>query len=55
MQCVLRVDDNDGVSAQMVKYATGISKESIVDIEGTVQFSDRPLTGASQQVNASSF
>ncbi|PWA42209.1 Aspartyl-tRNA synthetase, cytoplasmic [Artemisia annua] len=49
-KCVLRVDDNDCVSAQMVKYATGISKESIVDIEGTIQFSDRPLTGASQQV-----
>ncbi|GJS32915.1 aspartate--tRNA ligase 2, cytoplasmic-like protein [Tanacetum coccineum] len=50
VQTVVRVDANDGVSAQMVKYAAGISHESFVDIEGIVQFPDKPITGASQQV-----
>ena len=33
VQCVVRVEANDGVRAQMVKYATGITRQSCVDVE----------------------
>lgn len=50
VQCVLTVSP-DVVSAQMVKYATNISKESFIDIEGTVTVPPEAIKGASQQVN----
>ncbi|KAG6408220.1 hypothetical protein SASPL_131224 [Salvia splendens] len=49
VQCVLTVAP-DLVSPQMVKFATGLSRESIVDIEGIVSVPSQPITGASQQV-----
>ncbi|KAK9266563.1 hypothetical protein L1049_021496 [Liquidambar formosana] len=49
VQCVLTVQ-NDVVSRQMVKFATGLSRESHVDIEGIVSVPDTPIKGASQQV-----
>ncbi|KAL8260035.1 hypothetical protein R6Q59_027988 [Mikania micrantha] len=49
VQCVLTVAP-DHVSAQMVKYATAISKESFVDIEGAVTVPPEAIKGASQQV-----
>lgn len=49
VQCVLTVAP-DLVSAQMVKYATAISKESFVDIEGIVTVPPDAIKGASQQV-----
>ncbi|KVI00319.1 hypothetical protein Ccrd_021432 [Cynara cardunculus var. scolymus] len=49
VQCVLTVAP-DLVSAQMVKYATAISKESFVDIEGIVTVPPEAIKGASQQV-----
>ncbi|KAL7150610.1 hypothetical protein ABFS83_05G125000 [Erythranthe nasuta] len=49
VQCVLTVAQ-DLVSSQMVKFATSLSRESIVDIEGIVSVPAQPITGASQQV-----
>ncbi|CAH1441364.1 unnamed protein product [Lactuca virosa] len=49
VQCVLTVAP-DIASAQMVKYATAISKESFVDIEGVVTVPPEAIKGASQQV-----
>jgi len=40
---------NEKVSKQMVKFATNISKESIVDIEGTVVPVDVKIASATQQ------
>ncbi|KAF7830211.1 aspartate--tRNA ligase 2, cytoplasmic [Senna tora] len=48
-QCVVQVHP-DHVSPQMVKYATALSRESIVDIEGVVSVPDTAIKGASQQV-----
>ncbi|KAJ8540231.1 hypothetical protein K7X08_030150 [Anisodus acutangulus] len=48
VQCVLTVKV-DLVSSQMVKYATSLSKESIVDIEGVVSIPEKPITGSTQQ------
>nr|GEW99493.1 aspartate--tRNA ligase 2, cytoplasmic-like [Tanacetum cinerariifolium] len=49
VQCVLSVAEGL-VSAQMVKFAVGISKESFIDVEGVVSVPKSPITGASQQV-----
>ncbi|RZC60838.1 hypothetical protein C5167_022580 [Papaver somniferum] len=49
LQCVLTVADNL-VSRQTVKFATSLSKESHVDIEGIVSVPDAPIKGATQQV-----
>ncbi|KAI3970685.1 hypothetical protein MKX01_024332 [Papaver californicum] len=49
IQCVLTVADNL-ISRQMVKFATSLSKESHVDIEGIVSIPDAPIKGATQQV-----
>nr|GLL30553.1 aspartate--tRNA ligase 2, cytoplasmic-like [Ipomoea trifida] len=49
VQCVLTVAP-DLVSAQMVKYATSLSKESIVDVEGLVSVPNVQIKGATQQV-----
>merc|ERR1719309_337692 len=40
---------NEKISKQMVKYVTNISKESIVDVEGTVVAVDVPIASASQK------
>ncbi|KAH0676913.1 hypothetical protein KY285_024714 [Solanum tuberosum] len=48
VQCVLTVKP-ELVSSQMVKYATSLSKESIVDVEGVVTIPEKPITGATQQ------
>lgn len=50
VQCVLTVDDKF-VSAQMVKFANGLSKESIVDIKGIISIPNEPIKGTTQQVN----
>ncbi|KAM3338674.1 hypothetical protein P3S68_030760 [Capsicum galapagoense] len=47
-QCVLNVKP-ELVSLQMVKFATSLSKESIVDIEGSVSIPAKPITGCTQQ------
>ncbi|KAL6547647.1 Aspartate--tRNA ligase 2, cytoplasmic [Orobanche hederae] len=49
VQCVLTVAQ-DLVSLQMVKFATSLSRESIVDVEGVVSVPDQSITGATQQV-----
>ncbi|GAB2294213.1 Aspartate--tRNA ligase 2, cytoplasmic [Dionaea muscipula] len=49
VQCILNVSP-DRVSPQMVKYATALSRESIVEVEGVIAVPDGPITGASQQV-----
>uniref|UniRef100_A0A5B7BH38 aspartate--tRNA ligase n=1 Tax=Davidia involucrata TaxID=16924 RepID=A0A5B7BH38_DAVIN len=49
VQCVLNVAP-DLVSGQMVKFATSLSRESHVDIEGIVSVPKDPIKGASQQV-----
>lgn len=48
VQCVLTVKP-ELVSPQMVKYATSLSKESIVDVEGVVTIPEKPITGSTQQ------
>ncbi|KAL7111266.1 hypothetical protein ACP275_05G077600 [Erythranthe tilingii] len=49
VQCVLTVSQ-DLVSSQMVKFATSLTKESIIEIEGLVSMPAQPITGATQQV-----
>ncbi|KAG8381986.1 hypothetical protein BUALT_Bualt05G0029500 [Buddleja alternifolia] len=49
VQCVLTVAQ-DVVSPQMVKFATSLSRESIIDIEGVVSVPAQSITGATQQV-----
>ncbi|XP_058080597.1 aspartate--tRNA ligase 2, cytoplasmic-like isoform X2 [Magnolia sinica] len=49
VQCIVTVAP-ELVSRQMVKFATGISKESIIDIEGIVTVPQVQIKGASQQV-----
>lgn len=49
VQCVLSVAP-ELVSPQMVKFATGLSRESYVDIEGIVSVPMESIKGASQQV-----
>ncbi|EYU29913.1 hypothetical protein MIMGU_mgv1a018492mg, partial [Erythranthe guttata] len=49
VQCVLTVSQ-DLVSSQMVKFATSLSRESIIEIEGLVSVPAQPITGATQQV-----
>ncbi|KAG5539923.1 hypothetical protein RHGRI_020222 [Rhododendron griersonianum] len=49
VQCVLSVSP-DLVSLGMVKFATGLNRESYVDVEGTVSVPNSPIKGASQQV-----
>ncbi|GJN40092.1 hypothetical protein PR202_gb29260 [Eleusine coracana subsp. coracana] len=50
VQCVLVASANAGVSTQMVKFATALSKESIVDVEGVVSLPKEPLKSTTQQV-----
>ncbi|CAA7398781.1 unnamed protein product [Spirodela intermedia] len=49
VQCILSVKA-DLVSKQMVKFASGLSRESIVDVEGIITVPENPITGATQQV-----
>ncbi|KAL9167110.1 hypothetical protein ABFS82_05G075100 [Erythranthe guttata] len=49
VQCVLTVSQ-DLVSSQMVKFATSLSRESIIEIEGLVSVPAQPITGATQHV-----
>ncbi|KAI4316245.1 hypothetical protein L6164_024243 [Bauhinia variegata] len=49
VQCVVQVQPNI-VSPQMVKFATALSRESIVDIEGVVSVPNTAIKGATQQV-----
>ncbi|WOL19797.1 hypothetical protein Cni_G28599 [Canna indica] len=49
VQCILSVD-KEFVSPQMVKFATALSKESIVDVEGIVSVPKEPIKGTTQQV-----
>ncbi|KAG6497093.1 hypothetical protein ZIOFF_044980 [Zingiber officinale] len=49
VQCVLSVD-KESVSPQMVKFATVLNKESIVDVEGIISVPKDPITGTTQQV-----
>ncbi|KAJ7958686.1 aspartate--tRNA ligase, cytoplasmic-like [Quillaja saponaria] len=49
VQCLAQVQP-DVVSPQMVKYATALSRESIVDVEGVVSVPSAPIKGATQQV-----
>mmetsp|Transcript_40951 Transcript_40951/g.97313 ORF Transcript_40951/g.97313 Transcript_40951/m.97313 type:complete len:550 (-) Transcript_40951:119-1768(-) len=49
VQCLMFVDEQN-VSKGMVKYTSGIPRESIVDIEGTVQIPEIEVQGCSQKV-----
>ncbi|KGN60145.1 aspartate--tRNA ligase 2, cytoplasmic [Cucumis sativus] len=49
VQCVLS-EQPELVSRQMVKYVDGLSRESIVDVEGVVSVPNVAIKGASQQV-----
>ncbi|GLJ17295.1 hypothetical protein SUGI_0300190 [Cryptomeria japonica] len=49
VQCVVAVAP-EVVSKGMVKFATAISKESIIEVQGSVTVPDKPIKGASQQV-----
>ncbi|KAF0935576.1 hypothetical protein E2562_034759 [Oryza meyeriana var. granulata] len=50
VQCVLVASADAGVSMQMVRFATSLSKESIVDVEGVVSLPKEPLKATTQQV-----
>eukprot|EP00271_Cylindrocystis_brebissonii_P014445 TRINITY_DN3579_c0_g1_i13.p1 TRINITY_DN3579_c0_g1~~TRINITY_DN3579_c0_g1_i13.p1 ORF type:complete len:600 (+),score=130.84 TRINITY_DN3579_c0_g1_i13:2-1801(+) len=47
VQCVMSVGEH--VSKGMVKFATGLSKESIVDVEGVVVVPEQPIDATTQQ------
>lgn len=49
VQCVVTAIP-DVVSRQMVKYVSGLSRESIVDVEGIVSVPKDAIKGATQQV-----
>mmetsp|Transcript_16109 Transcript_16109/g.40393 ORF Transcript_16109/g.40393 Transcript_16109/m.40393 type:complete len:549 (-) Transcript_16109:228-1874(-) len=49
VQCAMFVDDVT-VSKGMVKYTSGIPRESIVDVEGSVAVPEAAIQGCSQQV-----
>ncbi|KAJ3691240.1 hypothetical protein LUZ61_020404 [Rhynchospora tenuis] len=49
VQCILVVT-KDVISPQMVCFATSLTKESIVDVEGVISVPDKLITGATQQV-----
>lgn len=49
VQCVL-VADARHVSPHMVKFATALSRESILDVEGVVSVPSQPIKGSTQQV-----
>ncbi|CAA0833253.1 Class II aminoacyl-tRNA and biotin synthetases superfamily protein [Striga hermonthica] len=49
VQCVLTVAQ-DLVSPQMVKFATRLRRESIIDAEGIVSVPAQPISGTTQQV-----
>ncbi|RWR91564.1 aspartate--tRNA ligase 2, cytoplasmic-like protein [Cinnamomum micranthum f. kanehirae] len=49
VQCVVTAAP-ELVSRQMVKFAAGLSRESIVDVQGIVTVPGVPIKGASQQV-----
>ncbi|KAL5185348.1 Aspartate--tRNA ligase 2, cytoplasmic [Glycine soja] len=49
VQCLVQAQP-DTVSAQMVKFAAALSRESIVDVEGVVSVPTTPIKGATQQV-----
>ncbi|KAG2642548.1 aspartate--tRNA ligase 2, cytoplasmic-like [Panicum virgatum] len=50
VQCVLVASADAGVSTQMVRFATALSKESIVDGEGVASLPKEPLKATTQQV-----
>jgi nondiscriminating aspartyl-tRNA synthetase len=50
VQCVLVASADHGVSTQMVRFATSLSKESILDVEGVVSIPKEPLKATTQQV-----
>ncbi|KAL5558296.1 hypothetical protein UlMin_034507 [Ulmus minor] len=49
VQCVITASP-DVVSRQMVKFVSGLSRESIIDVEGVVSIPKDPIKGATQQV-----
>ena len=49
---VLVASADAGVSTQMVRFATALSKESIVDVEGVVSLPKEPLKATTQQVRS---
>ncbi|KAH7420534.1 hypothetical protein KP509_13G011400 [Ceratopteris richardii] len=49
VQCVFQVEDNV-VSKGLIKYINSLSKESIIDVEGTVDIPSAPINGTTQQV-----
>uniref|UniRef100_A0ACD5YGY5 Uncharacterized protein n=1 Tax=Avena sativa TaxID=4498 RepID=A0ACD5YGY5_AVESA len=49
VQCVLVASADHGVSTQMVRFATSLSKESILDVEGVVSIPKEPLKATTQQ------
>lgn len=54
VQCVVTVQP-EVVSRQMVRYVAGLSRESIVDIEGLVTVPNVPIKGTTQQVRVVSY
>ncbi|XP_047061798.1 aspartate--tRNA ligase 2, cytoplasmic-like [Lolium rigidum] len=50
VQCVLVANADAGVSTQMVRFATSLSRESVIDVEGVVSVPKEPLKSTTQQV-----
>lgn len=47
LQVVLFVNDTT-ISKGMVKYASNLTRESIIDVEGTISVPQEPIAGCSQ-------
>lgn len=55
VQCLVSTkSEGVGVSRQMVKFVSGLNRESIVDVVGVVSLPENPIKGATQQVLPSS-
>ncbi|KQJ86708.1 aspartate--tRNA ligase 2, cytoplasmic [Brachypodium distachyon] len=50
VQCVLVVSADAGISAQMVRFAASLPKESVVAVEGVVSLPKEDLKSATQEV-----
>jgi aspartyl-tRNA synthetase len=50
VQCVLVASADTGVITQMVKFATVLSLDSIVDVKGVVSLPMEPIKSTTQQV-----
>ncbi|XVF58226.1 hypothetical protein PTKIN_Ptkin07bG0047400 [Pterospermum kingtungense] len=50
VQCLVSTSLFEGVSCQMVKFASRLNRESIIDVIGVVSIPEKPITAATQRL-----